>query len=330
VTEVLYGLDDATSDRIAALRAEGRFFWLDASLDETTRDDLRDALEIPERALSALPPSGDSYATRAVLADGESVIFTVHCYVDPHGTAVAAGRRLRPIRVHVVVTGEYILTLHEERISLPAALALDPQPERGKGYVVYSVLDAMLSSTFSALEDVELMLDGLAATWTEGRGDLPRATLRDTGVTLAQMRRWVTAEQAVLERVGVEIAALPGFGTGDERLFDRLGEEVDRLLASIDAVANGMGMLLDLQLNERAYVVSILGSIFVPLTLVTGYFGMNFGWLVDHIDSPVAFWLLGVILPIASGLVSWWLVRRFLMGGGRRRSRGGGGGSAAD
>jgi magnesium transporter len=74
-------------------------------------------------------------------------------------------------------------------------------------------------------------------------------------------------------------------------------------------------MLLDLQLNERAYVVSVVATIFVPLTFVTGFFGMNFGWLVDQIDSPVAFWLLGFIVPIAAGALSWRLwVRRFVVG----------------
>ena len=58
--------------------------------------------------------------------------------------------------------------------------------------------------------------------------------------------------------------------------------------------ATRMGMLLDLQLNERAYVVSVVATIFVPLTFVTGFFGMNFGWMIDHIDSPLAFWVLGI------------------------------------
>ena len=132
------------------------------------------------------------------------------------------------------------------------------------------------------------------------------------------MRRWLTAEQGLFERVGVEIGGAAWLrDSADERYFDRLGQQVDRLLASTDAVASGMGMLLDLQLNERAYVVSVLATIFVPLTLVTGYFGMNFGWLVDHIDSPLAFWLLGIVLPIATGLLAWrLLVRPFLVGGG--------------
>jgi len=95
----------------------------------------------------------------------------------------------------------------------------------------------------------------------------------------------------------------------------RLDEQVNRLLSSIDAVANAMGMLLDLQLSERAYVVSVVATIFVPLTFLTGFFGMNFGWMVDQIDSPIAFWLLGVLIPIATGVLSWrLLVRRFLIG----------------
>ena len=116
-------------------------------------------------------------------------------------------------------------------------------------------------------------------------------------------------------RVGVEMGALRGFDVDDESYFDRLDEQVNHLLASIDAAANAMGMLLDLQLNERAYVVSVVATIFVPLTFLTGFFGMNFGWMVDQIDGQIAFWLLGVLPPIAAGVVSWrLLVRRFLIG----------------
>jgi magnesium transporter len=129
------------------------------------------------------------------------------------------------------------------------------------------------------------------------------------------MRRWVSAEQAVFARIGVEIGALRGFDTEDEPYFDRLYEQVNRLLASVDAAANGLAMLLDLQLNERAYVVSVVATIFVPLTLITGFFGMNFGWMVDQIETPIAFWLLGFLGPIAVGVLCWrFLVRRFLIG----------------
>ena len=97
----------------------------------------------------------------------------------------------------------------------------------------------------------------------------------------------MTAEEAVLARVTVEVGALRRLRRfWDGPAFEQLSEHVNRLLASIDAAVNGMGMLLDLQLNQRAYLVSVVATIFVPLTFLTGFCRMNFGWTVDHIGSP--------------------------------------------
>jgi magnesium transporter len=315
MTEVLYGLDSDEREHVAALRADGRFFWLDASLRETSRDNLAEALAIPERALRALSASSEAYAARTLHADGESVMFSVRCDVELEAPAEKTAYRLRPIEIQVLVTSDYLLTLHGQRVSLPAVLIPDLE-ERSRRYVVYSVLDAVLRSSFEALGEVELRLDAAAARWSdENNVRLPRTTLREAGAKLATMRRRVGAEQAVFERAGLEIEALPGFDTDEEPYFDRLGEQVNHLVVSIDAAANSLGTLLDLQLNERAYVVSVLATIFVPLTFITGFFGMNFGWMVDQIDSPIAFWLLALVMPIATGVLAWSLVvRRFLTG----------------
>jgi magnesium transporter len=307
VTEVLTGLDAGDRERTAALRAQGRFFWLDASLSETSREELVDVLGVPERAVRG--PS-------RVHADGRSVDFVLRCYVGLERPAEEAAYRLRPIEVQVVVTGDYLLTLHEERVALPAVLAIDLPEGRSKGYVVYSVLDAMLVSASDALEEVEDSLDSLAASLAGGGGGgVPRERLQRPVARLATMRRWVRAEQAVFQRVGLDIGALSGFDEPEERYLARLDEQADRLLGSIDAASNVTGMVLDLQLNERAYLVSIVATIFVPLTFITGFFGMNFGWMVDHIDTPVAFWLMGFVVPAATAAMAWLLfVRRFVKG----------------
>jgi magnesium transporter len=307
VTEVLTGLAAGDRERVAALRAEGRFFWLDASLSETSRDELVDTLELPGRALEG---------RSRVRAVAQSVEFALRCYVALERPADRGAYRLSPIEVRVVVTSEYLLTLHDERVSLPSLVAIDLLQGRSSGFVIYSVLDAMLVSASDALEEVEESLDGLAATLTgAGSGSVARATLQKPVARLATMRRWVRAEQAVFEQVGLDIGALVGFDEPEERYLDRLDEQADRLLASIDAAASAMGMVLDLQLNERAYLVSVVATIFVPLTFITGFFGMNFGWMTDHIDTPVAFWLLGFVVPAAAAALAWrLLVRRFITG----------------
>jgi hypothetical protein len=62
--------------------------------------------------------------------------------------------------------------------------------------------------------------------------------------------------------------------------------------------------------------------IFLPLTFITGFFGMNFGWMTQMIGSADAFVLLGVILPtLCVALALAWLRRSRLICWGKESHR---------
>ena len=92
----------------------------------------------------------------------------------------------------------------------------------------------------------------------------------------------------------------------EHRLNERYQWGADIAQSSAAAIAKRQGE----QIN-RLTVVSLL---FLPITFLTGFFGMNFNWMINSLGSPAAFFLLGILLPTASVIVTvLWLKRRGLM-----------------
>ena len=310
--EIVEGLGGAQQERIRALRKAGRYFWIDVSLGATSPSDLSDGLDIPPHALRALLSFDEGHpSARRFAADGRHVVFGIGCYLELGRPREGSAYRLKAVEVRVLVSGDYLLTVHQEQLSLPALL--DPyMPEgRSEQYAVYAVLDAMVISAFEALGEAEQTLDGLALMSADLRaGRLRMATLRATSARLSELRRQAAPQRGLFERIGAEITRLEGLGADDERYFDRIAEQFNHLVDSIDAASDAMATLIDLRLNETSYWLTVVATIFLPLTFITGFFGMNFDWMIGQIDTQLAFWLLGVGTLLVGVALIWRLVVR--------------------
>jgi magnesium transporter len=85
---------------------------------------------------------------------------------------------------------------------------------------------------------------------------------------------------------------------------DLLGTVLEANMAVISVEQNKISV----RQNTTIEQLTILATVFLPLTFVTGFFGQNFGWLVGHVNTDVdfvAFGIGGLVVPLV--LLFWWL-----------------------
>jgi magnesium transporter len=311
MSEIVEGLGAGERERIAALRAQGAFFWIDLCVDGLSETDLERSLDVPARALRPLLDfERGERPSRRFSAAREQVVFPFHCYIEG-ATDDEDAPGLRAIEVNVLVHGDYLLTAHRESVSFPSLLPEYHAEGRSEQYIVYAVLDSMVMTAFDALSDTELALEGIQAL--AGTGDDARVrmgTLRAINLRLTTMRRQLGPQRGIFERIGEEIGQVSGLETDNERYFERVYEQLNRLVDGIDAAADSMAKLIDLRMNETMYWLTVVATIFLPLTFLTGFFGMNFGWLVGRIDTEAAFLVLGIGGCAVGAVLIWAAVRR--------------------
>jgi zinc transporter len=132
-------------------------------------------------------------------------------------------------------------------------------------------------------------------------------------------RRFLSPQRAALER----LATLPGdwLAEDDRAHLSAAADRAARMAEEVEAIRERAALmheaLTDLraeQLDQRSLVIAMVAMIFLPLTFLTGLYGMNVKGL-PYAEEPWAFdAIAGVCAVIAAGIVIWFVQRHWFRG----------------
>ena len=126
---------------------------------------------------------------------------------------------------------------------------------------------------------------------------------------LFRLQQIVAPQRDMLARGGELLETLPGLERDVARHpFRDVHDDLVLTSNEIDYLRDLLAEAVNVLINQMAGRLTVVATFFLPLTFATGFFGMNFGWMVNHIDSAIAFFLLGcgsmaVTIVIAAGLL---------------------------
>ena len=135
--------------------------------------------------------------------------------------------------------------------------------------------------------------------------------------SLIALRKIVTPERDMFATLVSGTSALPGMTPEYERYFRDLYDHLIRVSDLVDSYRDLLSGAMDTHLStvsNRLNVVmkqlTIIATIFLPLSFLTGFFGQNFGWMVQRLGSLGVFLGLGLGTEVVAALGLLLLFRR--------------------
>jgi magnesium transporter len=152
---------------------------------------------------------------------------------------------------------------------------------KGSGYLLYHVLDDLFDYCFPILDKIATKLDTIEDEMFEGRSEEIVRDISNAKQEIISYRKIIKPERATLR--GLERYTRRFLPEDLEIYFDDLvdaAERIDDLLDNYKEVVEALEAtnesVISHRQNYRLQLLTVFSVIFLPLTLLSGVFGMNF------------------------------------------------------
>jgi magnesium transporter len=199
---------------------------------------------------------------------------------------------------HLYISPNFLVTVHQPPEpsfdNLNLRIAESPVSVCHKSsFLTYLVMDAIVDTTFAALETFDESVDRLQDEVLRDANNAQLALLQQMKHSAVEMRRVLGAQRDMFQRlVTLSLEADRETTAYYRDVYDHIIRQYETVDSLRDLLTGAMDVYLSTvsnRLNMTVKALTVVASLFLPLTFLTGFFGMNFAWLVTRINTGSAF-----------------------------------------
>ncbi|HEX4126036.1 MAG TPA: magnesium transporter CorA family protein [Acidimicrobiales bacterium] len=297
----------ATMENVEAALAGNDFFWLDLD-DEASDGAVSDLLTNQFKFHHLAVQSAERFNQRPRIDTYDGFVYLVARGADPD--------RLGQAEVHCFWTDRYAVTVRRGTCPAVAHVRawLENHPLNTVAspqlVVVYLVVGGLVDSFFPVLSKFDDRIDTLEDDILKAPTEAQLGELFQMKRSLMDMRKIVAPERDMIASINTGVTDVPGLTDEGTRYFRDLYDHLIRVADQVDNYRDLLSSVMDTHLStvsNRLNVVmkqlTIIATIFLPLSFLTGFFGQNFGYLVRNITGTWSFWGLAVALDLVTVVV---------------------------
>lgn len=237
-----------------------------------------------------------------------------------------ATRRVRTPELDIFVGRHYLVTYHVEPIreleTIWAAVVREPRRlAEGTDNLLYQIVDSIVAEYMPLVDQLDEWIDEIENEMFAQPTPQTLARILRQKRRLVGLRRSLAALREVLNKL-----ARDEFGVIDPRdriYFRDVYDHVVRLYEIVESMRDLVGGALDTYLsissnrtNEIVKTLTLVSVIFLPISFLAGFFGMNFfGADIDvhpNLDARTLFWsILAMMLAGPPSIYAWIRLRKW-------------------
>jgi magnesium transporter len=221
--------------------------------------------------------------------------------------------------VHCFYAERFLVSVHRDEVPAvaDACHTLGRLHTDRRLVALYRLLDALVDTMFPYLTAMDERIDELQDQIFVDPKESQLAGLFELKRELVTMRKMVTPQRDMVSTMMAQVVTIPGMTAESERYVRDLYDHLIRISDMVDSYRDLLSGSLDAymsmvsnRLNDVMKQLTIIATVFLPLSFLTGFFGQNLGWLVNREGSLTAFLIFGIGTEVLAVIALFVMFRR--------------------